>query len=203
MELPKDVKKERKIWNLKKPLYGLNDASRKFWLKVREVFDECKLRILDGDEVFYFRHDEKGNLEGMVSSHVDDFILAGTDRFLDEITKKIADKLEISKLEDNEFRFTGMDVKKEGEVIIVSMEDYAMSLEKIEIRKGLPDDPLTEVEMKMYRKYIGQFSWLASNTRPDLAIHVLNSARKQKNTVLKDLRDIKRMLRRLVKKKIK
>ena len=50
-------------------------------MKVREVFDECKLRILDGDEEFYFRHDEKGNLEGMVSSNVDDFILAGTEKF--------------------------------------------------------------------------------------------------------------------------
>ena len=48
---------------------------------MREVFDECKLRILDGDEVFYFRHDENGNLEGMVSSHVYDFILARTDNF--------------------------------------------------------------------------------------------------------------------------
>ena len=53
MEPPRDVKSEGKIWKLKKPLYGLNDASRKFWLKVREVFDECGLRILDGDEVFY------------------------------------------------------------------------------------------------------------------------------------------------------
>ena len=86
---------------------------------------------MDGDEAFYFRHDEKGNLEGMVSSHVDDFILAGTNRFLEVITKKTEEKLEISKLEDNEFRFRGMDVKKEGEVIIVSMEDYARSLEKI------------------------------------------------------------------------
>ena len=41
---------------------------------------------------------------------------------------------------------------------------------------------------------MGKLSWLASNTRPDLAIHVLNSARKQKNTVLKDLRDIKRIV---------
>ena len=49
---------------------------------MREVFDECKLRILDGDEVFYFRHDKNGNLEGKVSSYVDDFILAGTEKFL-------------------------------------------------------------------------------------------------------------------------
>ena len=52
------------------------------------------------------------------------------------------------------------------------MEDYAKSLGKIEIRKGITDDPLTEVEMKVYRKYVRKLSWLASNTRPDLAIHV-------------------------------
>ena len=133
---------------------------------------------MDGDEAFYFRHDEKGNLDRMVSSHVDDFILAGTYIFLEEITRKIVEKLEISKLEDNEFRFTGMDVKKDGYLIIVNMEDYAKSLGKIEIRKGMPDDPLTEVEMNVYRKYVGNLSWLASNTRPDLAIHLFNSARK-------------------------
>ena len=62
--------------------------------------------------------------------------------------------MEISKLEDNEFRFTGMDVKKDGDVIVVSMEDYVKSLGKIEIRKGMPNDPFTEVEMKVYRKYV-------------------------------------------------
>ena len=31
---PKDVKKEGLIWKLKNPLYGLNDASMKFWLRV-------------------------------------------------------------------------------------------------------------------------------------------------------------------------
>ena len=116
---------------------------------------------------------------------------------MEKIIPNIAEKLEISKLEDNEFRFTGMDVKKDGDVIIVSMEDYTKSLGNIEIRKGLPDDPLTEVEMKVYRKYVGKLSWLASNTRPDLAIHVLNSTIKQKNAVLKDLRDIDRIVEKI------
>ena len=43
---------------------------------------------------------------------------------------QIGQKLEISKLEDNEFRFTGMDAKKDSDVIVVSMEDYAKSLER-------------------------------------------------------------------------
>ena len=63
-------------------------------------------------------------------------------------------------------------MKKDGDVIVVSMEDYIKSLGKIEVRKGMSDDPLTEVEMKVYRKYVGKLSWLASNTRPDLAMHV-------------------------------
>ena len=71
----RDIKKEGKIWLLKKPLYGLNDASRKFWLKVKSVFEEIGLKRLEGDEAFYFKIDEKGKLEGMVSSHVDDFNL--------------------------------------------------------------------------------------------------------------------------------
>ena len=161
------------------------------------MFAEVGLKILDGDEAFYYRHDKNGNLDGMISSHVDDFILAGSDAFLEEKTRKIVEKLEISKLEDNEFRFTGMDVKKDGDVIVVSMEDYAKSLEKIEIRKGMPDDSLMDVEMQIFRKYVGKLSWLASNIRPDLAIHLLNSARKQKNAVLKDFRDINRKVEKI------
>ena len=74
---PKDIKREGIIWKLKKPLYGLNDASRKFWLRVKNIFKKFCLRKLDGDEVVYYMIGEKGDLEGMVSTHVDDFDLAG------------------------------------------------------------------------------------------------------------------------------
>ena len=32
MKPPPDIRKEGVIWRLKKPLYGLDDASHKFWL---------------------------------------------------------------------------------------------------------------------------------------------------------------------------
>ena len=86
-------------------------------MKVREVFDEFGLKISDGDEAFYLRYDKDSNLEGMVSSHVDDFILARTDNFLKEITRKIEEKLDVSNLEDNKVRFTGIDVMKIGDKI--------------------------------------------------------------------------------------
>ena len=41
------------------------------------------------------------------------------------------------------------------------------------------------------------------NTRPDLAMNVLNSARKQKNATLKDLREINRIVEKITDKEIK
>ena len=38
VEPPLDIKKQGIIWKLNKSLYGLDDASRKFWLRVRYVF---------------------------------------------------------------------------------------------------------------------------------------------------------------------
>ena len=133
LEPPRDVKKEGKLWMLKKPLYGLNDASRKCWLKVREVFRDIGMKRLDGDKAFYYKNYEKGDLEGIILSHVDDFNLAGKGKFINEVMEKIKGALDISKIEDKEFRFTGIDVKEKEGRIELSMEDYAKSLEVIKV----------------------------------------------------------------------
>ena len=44
--------------NKKKPLYGLDDTSRKFWLKVKEIFSELGLKVMDGDMAFYYLHED-------------------------------------------------------------------------------------------------------------------------------------------------
>ena len=77
------------------------------------------MRILKGDKAFYYHHNEEDKFYGMVSSHVDDFILAGTEKFMEEITLKIKEKLEISKLKPNMFHFTGIDVRRERDEIVV------------------------------------------------------------------------------------
>ena len=35
MKPPEDIRKPGFLWKLKKPLYGLDDTSRKFWQKVK------------------------------------------------------------------------------------------------------------------------------------------------------------------------
>ena len=77
-------------------------------------------------------------------------------------------------MEDKAFRFTGIDIKKDGEGIEISMDNYARSPEKLDIRDRKPDELLTREELMIYRTYVGNLNWLASNTRPDLTVFIMN-----------------------------
>ena len=91
-------------------------------MRMKKIFQEMGLRRLDGDEALYYEIDEKGNLEGMISTHVDDFDLAGRERFVEKVTAEIKKALDVSTVEDDCFRFTGIDVKKVENGIEISMD---------------------------------------------------------------------------------
>ena len=73
-------------------------------------------------------------------------------------------------------------------------------MDEIEVREDKSDERLMREEMKVLRKYVGKLNWLAANTRPDLAIHALELAKKQKNVTLKDLRSMNRVVKKVHKK---
>jgi hypothetical protein len=68
LESSKDIKKEGIIWKIKKPLYGFDDASRKFWLKVREILKEGGMQNVIGDQAYYYCR-ENDKLVGMIITH--------------------------------------------------------------------------------------------------------------------------------------
>ena len=92
-----------------KPLYGLDDVSRKFYLKVKETLQELGLKILPGDDAFCYEN-RNGKLMGLNLSLVDDFTIAGEVEFVSRIVKGIQERFTVSKVEEDEFRFTGLDV---------------------------------------------------------------------------------------------
>ena len=191
---PADIKKPGLIWRLKKPLYGLDDASRKFWLRVKEVLKKMGLKVLEGDEAFYYLHKD-GKLIGAVITHVDDFTLAGTEDFVNDVINTLAEELTVSKIEKENFRYTGIDVKTVEDGVEIDMKDYVDSLEEVkEIRKADKEDPLTRAELKVYRKMTGKLNWLANSTRPDLSYTALAMSKKNTMATIKDLRDITRVV---------
>ena len=196
---PKDIRKEGILWKLKKPLYGLNDASRRFWLRVREVFKKEGLQTLVGDEAFYFKYEN--GLRGMVITHVDDFQLAGDESFVTSLVEQLRTNLTVSKIEKGRYRFTGVDVRKTDSGIQLSMEDYANSFESVgELRKVKKSEELTKLEMRKYRKFVGKLNWLSENTRPDLSIWALNMSKKNSKATIGDLKSINKIIQKIKKK---
>ena len=107
------------------------------------------LHTLDGNEAFYFRNID-GQLLGAVITHVDDFNMANTDEFLEEVISLVEKELNVSTIEKDVIRFTGLDIKVVDDGIEVSMDDYADSLKDIkEIRKTEDrNELLTKLEIK-------------------------------------------------------
>ena len=85
---------------------------------------------MEGDEAFYYLHRD-GDLIGTVITHVDDFTLAGTEAFINEVIETVSRELTVSKIERDNFRYTGIDVKTIEDGIEIEMQDYVDSLEEV------------------------------------------------------------------------
>ena len=154
------------------------------------------MKAVNEDKDFYYNHEE-GILAGIVITHVDDFLIVG-DKKIDKIGRKDKSKLVSMKVEKDEYWFTGIDVRWTKEGISAGMDDYAASIEYInEVRKGKNEGCLTKLESKICQKYIGNLNWLGKHCRPDLAIISLNMTKRRKSSMLGDLRDVNRVIKKI------
>ena len=139
-----------------------------------------------------------GNLEGLISVHVDDFQGAGSKWFVKNVMEKLAQEFKISKREKKRFKYTGVDVELQDDgSIVISQEAYKAALEEI------PMDPkedgkrkLNKVEFKAFRRAAGKISWLSDITRPDLAYDCLDLSTHNKDACVEDVRKMNKLIQR-------
>ena len=113
---------------------------------------EIGLKVMEGDEAFYYLHQD-GELMGGVITHINNFTLTGTEDLIKEVLKTISRELTISKIERDNFRYTGTDILMVKDGIEIEMDDYVNGLKDIkEIRKVERDEDLTKNEIKEYQK---------------------------------------------------
>ena len=80
------------LWKLKKNVYGLNDAARAWYSRLKDVllFLGMKIRRLD-PALFFWWH---GNVfSGVMCVHVDDILWAGTPEFYSTVVEAMKQKL--------------------------------------------------------------------------------------------------------------
>ena len=154
---PREANVERgKLWELKVALYGLDDASLQFFFKCKDILLKLKCKQSSYDPAFFFKHDDAGKLEGCIALHVDDFLHAGTEKFRQEVTLKLAELFKMGNTETKKFVYTGFELDQTTEGIKVSQNEYAKT--KVEVfdvkpdRARSPDSELTAEEVSMIRK---------------------------------------------------
>nr|CAB3262901.1 uncharacterized protein LOC100184952 [Phallusia mammillata] len=186
------------IWKLEKCVYGLVDASKSWYRRVKQFMLDHGAKISILDRAIFYWHD--GNvLHGYISVYVDDFLWAGSNDFEHTIVKEIRRTFCVGKEQQKYFKYIGLEVDQSQDSVSVSQSGYVKNLQEIAIplfRKKHPDDELTPEEKETLRSKIGQLLWIATQTRPDLSFDVCVAATHYKSAVVGDLIACNKIIRK-------
>ena len=106
---PPEFQEQNIVWELKTCIYGLSDASRKWYLRVKEEL--CKLGIqCSKSELSLFYYQNNNSLDGILITHVDDFCWGGAKNFRDSIIRPSKNNFSIGTEFEQSFRYLGLNI---------------------------------------------------------------------------------------------
>ena len=187
------------IWKLNKTVYGLCDAARAWYLRVKEELIKLGVEKCPLDNSLFFWH-VNGFLEGIICLYVDDFLYAGTHNFVENIIKKFMKKFKIGSTGNINFTYVGLRINSYDDGITIDQEHYITSLNAIHISKVRllkKNSELTKKELAAFRTLVGQLSWISTHTRPDIAFETCELASAFNGAQITDLIKANKLVARL------
>ena len=158
------------LWKLKKTIYGLCDAARAWYMRVKGELRTLSVKMCSFDNSLFMWH-RNGVLEGLICIHVDDFLSAGTAIFHEGVVTKLRSKFLIGNSASTSFTYVGLNIRTYWDGITVDQIQYASSLVPVQISKARAmqkHSQLSENEKADYRALVGQLNWMATHSRPDI-----------------------------------
>lgn len=197
---PKEVNAKSYVWRLRKCVYGLSDASLIWYKKVCEVMIRCGAKLSLVDPAVFYWIDSKGEVIGILASHVDDFIWGGSQQFVRDVIPEIRKSFNIGREETDAFSYVGMEITSRNETILLSQQNYVHNLKCIHVDKARSahrESLLTPVEMDALRSKIGQILWVARQTRPDVMFDACYLAASLKGAKVQNIIDANKVVGKL------
>ena len=187
---PSEFRNRNRIWRLRKTVYGLADAPRVWFLRLREEILKLGAKETSLDSgVFYWYVDNK--LEGIMACFVDDQLWGGSTSFAHNVIEKLRTTFDISHEHETAFKYVGIELVQANDFSIrVSQKKYISNISLIEVdsvRKKQKDEELTPDERRKYRGLVGQLSWVSGMSRPDVAFSVCQLSTLLQKATVKDL----------------
>ena len=139
------------------------------------------MKSVSGDDALFYLHID-GKLAGLCALHVDDFLMGGNDSFHKLIDENLAKRFKFGKIETENFKFTGLNIRQTKDGIFVDQNEYIQSIVPIKLDKFVEKETkLSKEKFAQYRALTGQLNWAAENTRPDIAFDTRELATKNKD----------------------
>ncbi len=197
---PKEANLTQKLWRLKKCLYGLRDASKQWYNKIRHNLEKLGFKKSTYDSGFFYIHNENGDLEGVIGIHVDDFIHCGTQKFNREILPKVLNAFQMGKSESETFMYTRFMIKQDDQGITLDQEKYVegVKIPQIEAKRLMQlKEKMMPEELTLLRQMTGAINWTVRATRPDLAFEMIDASTKMQGGTIADLKSARKTMVKL------
>ena len=163
-----------KLWKLKKTVYGLCDAARAWYERVKDVLLSMGMQMCKYDPaLFYWK--PHGETEGIICVHVDDFLSAGTENFESTIMAQLNEIFCIGNTNTSSFKYLGKQIRQNDRGICLNQAHYISTIKPISLsrqRASQTTSELSDKEKQEFRCALGQLNWIATSSRPDIAFEV-------------------------------
>ena len=189
-----------KLWKLKKTVYGLCDAARAWYFRVKRALLDMgmKMSSLDNAMFLYLVDDA---VTGVICIHVDDFCWAGDDIFKTAIIDPLQEQFLIGHISSKAFKYIGLNMMQESNgSITLNQNDYITTLQEIDVdnvNARHRSEDATDNEKKSYRALVGQLNWVATQTRPDVSYEVCELSSVFDTAKIDDLLKANKVVRKL------
>ena len=188
------------VWRLKKPVYGLSDSSRLWYLTIRKRLTDIGMSVSTHDQGLFYQHIDN-NICTILILFVDDILLTAPQLIIEDQVKNIKDMFLIGSENTESFRYLGMNITQKADLTI-SLERFSY----IQSIKCIPEDiltnkiklnPIPSTLRKPLRSAIGRLNWVTTTSRPDISCEtrvlstVINSA------IYEDLHKVNKIIKYL------
>ena len=131
---PKEISEPGKIWKLTNCRYGLCDAPRYWYKRVKhDLINKFGGQISKFGKVYFLWNHEDGTVIGMIALHIDNFIYCVEDEWLLNVVEPLQKVLKISKTTNGCFKYLGLNVQM-NDAIYVDQDAYIDGLKHVKLK---------------------------------------------------------------------
>ncbi|XP_057290806.1 uncharacterized protein LOC130613486 [Hydractinia symbiolongicarpus] len=174
---PKEANVKGVLWKLNKVVYDLADASRAWYLRVKEqLIDDC--------------------CQGLIVIHVDDFLWEGSGDFQVKVIASIRKIFRVGSENCSNFKYVGVNIQQFDSSIEYDQSKYVASMEQVEIQSTKnKHQELSHEKQSKFRCICGQLNWVSSQSRPDISFDVCQLSTKLNRANVDDVMRANKLLK--------